>query len=84
MLYNRFSLVIWFLCGHTYVYGASPMALGVKNSPASAGDVGSIPGSRRSRAGGNGNALPYSYLGNPMGREPGGLQSVGSQRVSQD
>ena len=66
------------------MYGASQVALGVKNSLANAGDVGSIPGSRRSPERGNGNALPYSYLGNPMDREPGGLQSVGSQRVSQD
>ena len=29
---------------------------------------GSIPGSRRSSGEGNGNALQYSSLGNPMGR----------------
>ena len=40
----------------------------VKNLPASAGDVGSIPGSRRSPGGGNGNPLQYSFLGNPMDR----------------
>ena len=34
----------------------------VKNPPAKAGDVGSIPGS------GNGNLLQYSCLGNPMDR----------------
>ena len=38
----------------------------VKNLPASAGDVGSIPESGRSPGGGNGNALQYSCLGNPM------------------
>ena len=39
-----------------------------KNLPASAGDVVLIPGSGRSRRGGNGNPLQYSCLGNPMDR----------------
>ena len=38
----------------------------VKNPPASAGDVGSIPGSGRSPGEGSGNLLQYSCLGNPM------------------
>ena len=40
----------------------------VKNSPANAGEVGSIPGWGRSPGGGNGNLLQYSCLGNPMDR----------------
>ena len=40
----------------------------VKNLPANAGDVGSIPGSGRFPEGGNGNPLQYSCLGNPMDR----------------
>ena len=40
----------------------------VKNLPANAGDIGSVPGSERSPGGGNGNPLQYSYLGNPMDR----------------
>ena len=40
----------------------------VKNPPADAGDVGSIPGSRRSLGEGSGNPLQYSSLGNPMDR----------------
>ena len=47
------------------------MVLKVKSLPASAGDVrdtGSIPGSRRSLGGGNGNPLQYSSLENPMNR----------------
>ena len=40
----------------------------IKNLPASAGDVGSIPGSGRSPGEGNGNPLQYSCLGNPMDR----------------
>ena len=40
----------------------------VKNSPANAGDTGSIPGSGRSSGGENGNLLQYSCLENPMDR----------------
>ena len=40
----------------------------VKNSPANAGDSGSILGLGRFSAGGNGNPLQYSCLGNPMDR----------------
>ena len=43
----------------------------VKNLPASVGDIrdtGSIPGSGRSPAGGNGNPLQYSCLEDPMDR----------------
>ena len=45
--------------------------LSVKNPPAKAGvtrDVGLIPGSGRSPAGGNGNPLQYSCLENPVDR----------------
>ena len=40
----------------------------VKNPPANAGDVGSIPGTGRSPGGGNGKPLQYSCLENPMDR----------------
>ena len=38
----------------------------VKNSPATAGDSGSIPGSGRLPGEGNRTPLQYSCLGNPM------------------
>ena len=38
----------------------------IKNPPANAGDVCSIPGSGRSPEEGNGNPLQYSCLENPM------------------
>ena len=38
----------------------------VKNLPATAGNMGSVPGSGRSPEGGNGNPLQYSCLGNSM------------------
>ena len=41
----------------------------VKNSPANARDVGSIPGSGRSPGEGNGNPLHYYCLENPMDKE---------------
>ena len=59
-----------FLCQYHTVW-ASQVALIVKNQPANVGeakDVGSIPGSGRSLAVGNGNPLQYSCLGNPMDR----------------
>ena len=46
-----------------------PSSIVVKNLPANAGDMGSIPGSGRSPGGGNGNPLQYSCLDNPMDRE---------------
>ena len=44
-------------------------------------DAGSTPGSGRFHGGGHSNALQYSCLENPMTEEPGGLQSIGLQRV---
>ena len=41
----------------------------VKNPSANAGDVGSIPGFRRSPGEGNDNLLQYSCLRNPMDKE---------------
>ena len=40
----------------------------VKDTPANAGDTGSIPGLGRFPGEGNGNPLQYFCLGNPMGR----------------
>ena len=40
----------------------------VKNLPANAGDMCSIPGLGRSPGGGDGNLLQYSCLGNHMDR----------------
>ena len=59
------------------------MAQRLKTSASNAGDLGSIPGSGRSPGERNGNPLQYSCLENPMDREPGRLQSMGSQRVGE-
>ena len=44
------------------------------------GDMGSIPWSGRSPGVGNYNPLQDSHLKNPRREEPGGLQSMGSQK----
>ena len=46
----------------------------VKNTPANAGDMGSIPKSRRYPGGGHGNPLQYSCLENPTDR--GALRAI--------
>ena len=57
----------------------------LKNPPANAGDVGSIPRLGRSPGEGNGNPLQYSCLENPMGRGAWcELPSMGLQRVRHD
>ena len=55
-----------------------------KASAYSVGDPGSIPGSGSSPGEGNGYILQYSYLENLMTGDPGGLQSMGLQRVRHD
>ena len=63
------------------------MVLVVKNLPATAGDIrdpGSIPGWGRSPGGGNGNPLSVLAWRIPWTEEPGGLQSMGPQRVGQN
>ena len=78
--------IIHFICT-TDIYWALtglPWLLSIKKPPANAGDIrdmGLIPGSGRSPWGGHGNPLQYSCLENPVAKEPGGLQSMGSQRV---
>ena len=57
-------------------------AVMIKNPPANAGnarEVCLIPGSGRSPGEGNGNPLQYSFLESFMDREPGRLQSTGSE-----
>ena len=60
------------------------MVLVVKNLPANSGDIrdaGWIPGLGRFCGRARGNPVQYSYPKNPMTEEPGGLQSIGLQRV---
>ena len=67
---------------HIIIYGASQVALVVKNPSANAGDIrdgGWIPGLGKSPGEGNGNPLQYSCLG-----ESHGQRSIRSQRVGHD
>ena len=76
------------LWGHCSSYlGASHVMLVVNNLPASAGDIrgtGSIPGSGTSPEGRNGNCSSILAWRISWTAEPGGLQSIGSQRVAHD
>ena len=49
-------------------FGASQMALAVKNPPANAWDMGSTSGLGKSPKGGHGNPLQYSRLENTLDR----------------
>ena len=58
-----------------------------KESACNAGDTGnngSIPGLGRSPGEGSNNLLQYSYLEFPWTEKPGGLESMGSQRIGHD
>ena len=61
-----------------------PGGLDDKESPCNAGDLGTISESGRSPGEGNGYPLQYSSLENSMDREPGGPQSMRSQRDTHD
>ena len=56
----------------------------VKNLPADAGDRVLIPGWGRSPGGGNGNHSSIFAWKIPCTEKPGGLQSIGSQRIGHD
>ena len=55
----------------------------VKNLPANAGDMGSIPGLGRSPGGGHDNPLQYSCLENPMDTGVWQATSIGLQSQTQ-
>ena len=54
-----------------------PSSSTVKNPPANAEDVGTVPGSGRSPGEVNGNPLQYSFLENPMDRGARGYHLQG-------
>ena len=61
-----------------------PGGLDGKASACNAGDLGSIPGSRRSLGEGNGNQSSTLAWKIPWMEDPGRLQFMGSQRVRHD
>ena len=70
ILHKEFHLCIFFSCRlqTAKMHKAFPGGSIIKNSPAKAGDVGSLPGSGRSPREGTDKTLQYSCLGNPMDR----------------
>ena len=68
---------------HLYFLGFSGGSV-VKNLPANAGDVGSIPGLGKSPGVGNGNLPSFLAWEIPWTEAPGRLQSMGSQRGRHD
>ena len=64
--------------------GSSATCNKLQESTCNVGDLGLIPGLGRSHGEGNGNPLQYSFLEISMTEEPGGLQSMGSQRIRHD
>ena len=65
---DKNPLTIWQIKHNTKFDSGAPGGSVVKNPPANAGDVGSIPELGRSPGKGNGNPFQYSHLGNPMDR----------------
>ena len=79
-----FSLLFWcesFLKSSLNLLRDFPGGSVLKNPPANARDLGSIPGSGRSPGEGNGNPLQYSCLGNPMDRGTCWAIPLGSKRI---
>ena len=65
--YGYFSPLGYIICSYMGLW-CFPGGSAVKNSPASEGDTGSIPGLGRSSGEGNSNSLQCSCHGNPMDR----------------
>ena len=57
-----------YICTHTHIKKGFPCSSAGKETACSVGDLGLIPGSRRSLGGRHGNPLQYSYLENSMDR----------------
>jgi len=84
---NNPKSVTVFISTQVQRFWASQVVLVVKNLPTNARDVRDtdlIPGSKRFPGGRHGNPLHYSCLENPMDREDGRLQSIGSHKIRHD
>ena len=87
--FSGFIYIYIYICTltHTHIYMyvlGFPGGSDGKESTYNEGDLGSIPGLRRSPGGGHGNPLQYSCLENPMHRGAWRVQSMRSQRVGHD
>ena len=77
--HKELDMIKWLNKTYRYMWGF-PVGSG-KESTCQAGDAGSIPGFWRPPRVGNDNSFWYSCLDIPWTEEPGGLQSMGLQRV---
>ena len=77
----QFLAIFFFSTFYLVLAYGFPWWLGSKESAYSARYLGSVSGLGRSPGEGDGNPLQYSHLENPQTEEPGGLQSMGLQRV---
>ena len=77
---ERFGRVGWESGINIYIL-LFPGGSAVNNLPANAGHVGSIPGLGRAPGEGNDNHSSILAWRIPRTEEPGGLQSMGSQRA---
>ena len=71
--YTYYKYLYMYVCVYLYymninIYKGSPGGSVIKNLPANAGEMCSVPWLGRSPGGGNGNQLQYSSLGNLMDR----------------
>ena len=64
----HFSEQVWWFLTDAYIHMGFPHSSVGKESACNAGDLGSIPGLRRSPGEGTGNPLQYSCLENPHGQ----------------
>ena len=73
------------ICGFIFIKCllGFPVASVVENPPANTGDMDPIPGSERSPGEGNNHSSILAWE-SPWTEEPGGLQSMGSQRIRHD
>ena len=77
-------LFLKLLCGFIILTYGLPRWLSGKESACNAGDSGLIPGLGRSPGKGDGNALQYSCLGNPMDRGAWQVTGHGVTRIRHD
>ena len=73
--------IVVVICISLMINEGFPAGSDDKESACNVVDLGSIPGLGRSLGGGHGNPLQCSCWRIPRTEEPGGLQSMGSQRV---
>ena len=79
----KITTQLWMLFMMSYEF-TSPGGSLLKNPPVNAGDTGLIPGSGRSPGEGNGIYSSILAWEIPWTEEPGGLRSMGLQRVGHD